>query len=75
LLEFPTGDGQDVEINDPRMTLTGQRGTLVTRNRIAWNDVADDWAVFTGTWKVIRGTGDYAARAQERSMRSALSCE
>jgi hypothetical protein len=53
-------DGQSVELNDPQMTLTGKRGTLVLRNRIQWVDLPDGWAVFTGTWTVIRGTGDYA---------------
>jgi hypothetical protein len=42
------------------MTLTGKRGTLVARNRIEWFDLPDGWAVSTGTWRVIRGTGDYA---------------
>ena len=45
------------------MTLTGKRGTLVVRNQIGWVDIPDGWAVFTGTWKVIRGTGDYAGLA------------
>jgi hypothetical protein len=53
-------DGQAVELNDPQMTLTGKRGTLVLRNRIQWVDIPDGWVVFTGTWTVIRGTGDYA---------------
>ena len=53
-------DGEAIEVNDPQMTLTGKRGTLVARNRIEWVDIPDGWAVFTGTWKVIRGTGDYA---------------
>ena len=53
-------DGQAIDINDPQMTLTGKRGTLVARNQIGWVDLPDGWAVFTGTWKVIRGTGDYA---------------
>jgi hypothetical protein len=53
-------DGQAIDINDPQMTLTGKRGTLVARNRIGWVDVPGGLAVFTGTWKVIRGTGDYA---------------
>lgn len=53
-------DGQAIEINDPQMTLTGKRGTLVARNRVEWVDVAAGWSVFTGTWKVIRATGDYA---------------
>ncbi len=54
-------DGQAIELNNPEMTLTGKQGTLVARNQIAWVDVRDGLAVFTGTWKVIRGTGVYAA--------------
>ena len=42
------------------MTLTGKRGTLVARNEIGFDDISDGWAVLTGTWKVIRGTGVYA---------------
>ena len=53
-------DGQSIDINDPLLTLTGKRGTLVARNRVEWIDVPDGYAVFTGTWKVVRGTGDYA---------------
>jgi hypothetical protein len=53
-------DGQVITINDPQMTLTGKRGTLVTRNRIDWVDVANGSSLFTGTWKVVRGTNDYA---------------
>lgn len=57
---FITRDGQKIEINDPQMTLTSKRGTLVARNVIDWVDIPDGWGVFTGTWKVLRGTGDYA---------------
>ena len=53
-------DGQEIEVNDPQMTLIGKRGTLVARNRIEWVDLPNGWAVMTGTWKVIRATGDYA---------------
>ena len=53
-------DGQAIDINDPQMTLTLKRGTLVVSNQIGWVDIPNGWAVFTGTWKVIRGTGDYA---------------
>ena len=53
-------DGQAVEINDPEMTLTLKRGTLVVSNQIGFVDIPDGWAVFTGTWKIIRGTGEYA---------------
>ena len=53
-------DGQAIDINNPQMTLTGKRGTLVARNQIGFVDLPDGWAVFTGTWKVISGTGVYA---------------
>jgi hypothetical protein len=53
-------DGQAIDINNPQMTLTGKHGTLVARNQIGFVDLPDGLAVFTGTWKVIRGTGDYA---------------
>ena len=56
-------DGQAVDLNNPQMTLTGKRGTLVARNEIGYVDLPDGWAVFTGTWKVISGTGDYAGLA------------
>ena len=53
-------DGQAIDINNPQMTLTSKRGTLVARNQIGFVDLPDGWAVFTGTWKVISGTGVYA---------------
>jgi hypothetical protein len=53
-------DGQAIDIENPQMTLTGKRGTLVVRNRIEWVDLPDGWAVMTGTWRVINGTGAYA---------------
>ena len=55
--------GEDITINNPQMTLTGKRGTLVARNRIEWADLPDGWDVFTGSWKVVSGTGDYAMLA------------
>jgi hypothetical protein len=56
-------NGEAIEIDDPRMTLTGKRGTLVARNRVGFVDIPDRWSVFTGTWKVISGTGQYAGLA------------
>ena len=53
-------DGQASEIDNPKVTLTLKRGTLVVRSRIEFVDIPGRWAVFTGTWKVIGGTGDYA---------------
>jgi hypothetical protein len=52
--------GESFEINNPRMTLTGKQGTLVTRNLIGWIDLPDGYSLFTGTWRVIHATGAYA---------------
>jgi hypothetical protein len=52
--------GLSLEVNDPRLTLTGKQGTLLLRNRIEWIDLPAGWAVFTGTWKIVSGTGAYA---------------
>ena len=60
---FSMRDGLKVETSDPELTLVGKRGTLVVRNRIEWLDVAGGYALFTGTWKVVSGTGDYAGLA------------
>jgi hypothetical protein len=53
-------DGQAIDINDPQWTLSGKLGTIEGRNLIGFVDLPDGWAVFTGTWKVTRGTGAYA---------------
>jgi hypothetical protein len=53
-------DGQSIDINDPVLTFTLTQGTLVTRNRIEWVDIGNGYAVGNHTWKVVRGTGDYA---------------
>jgi hypothetical protein len=55
-----TRDGQAIDIDDPQMTLTSTRGKLIVRNPIGFVDIPGGWAVFTGTWKIVRGTGDYA---------------
>ncbi len=56
-------DGQAIEVNDPEITLTFRRGTLVIRSTIGFIDLPNGWSVFTGTWRVTRGTGDYAGLA------------
>jgi hypothetical protein len=54
-------DGQEVTIYDGAVTtLTGKRGTLTIRDRNEWVDVGNDDSVGFGTWKVVRGTGQYA---------------
>jgi hypothetical protein len=56
-------DGQAIDINDPQVTLTLKRGTLVVRSTVGFIDIPGGWSVFTGTWQVTRGTGDYAGLA------------
>ena len=55
-------DGQKVTIYDGGVaTLTGKRGTLTIRDRNEWVAVeSGEDAVAFGTWKVVRGTGQYA---------------
>jgi hypothetical protein len=55
-------DGQAVTIFDGILwTLTGKRGTFTIRERNEWVDVGNDDGVAIGTWRVVRGTGQYAA--------------
>lgn len=55
-------DGQVVTIYDGAVTtLTGKRGTLTIRDRNEWVAVeSGEDAVAFSTWKVVRGTGQYA---------------
>jgi hypothetical protein len=41
-------------------TLTGKQGTLTIRERNEWVAVGNDDGIAVGTWKVVRGTGQYA---------------
>ena len=61
-------DGQKVTIFDGGVaTLTGKRGILTTRERTEWvhlerdgNGDGENDTIAIGTWKVVRGTGQYA---------------
>ena len=61
-------DGQKVTIFDGGVvTLTGRRGTLTIRDRNEWvhlerdgNGDGQNDAIAIGTWRVVRGTGQYA---------------
>ena len=57
---FVKRDGQSIEITNLTLAFTGKQGSLVTRNRIEWVDVGKGYSIGTHTWKVVRGTGDYA---------------
>jgi hypothetical protein len=60
-------DGQKVDIYTVVWTFRGTRGTLVFRARAEWVEVGQDLnhdgqpdGIATATWKVVRGTGQYA---------------
>jgi hypothetical protein len=57
-------EGQRVAIYDSVVeTLKGKRGTLVIRSRIEWVEAGSGYHIGTGTWKVMRGTGQYVRAA------------
>ena len=54
-------DGQEVFRWECRAwTFTGKRGTLVLRSQFTWIEAGGPYNIATGTWKVVRGTGQYA---------------
>jgi hypothetical protein len=60
-------NGLRVMITTNTWDLTGKRGTLRIREQVEWvnieadgNDDGSNDSVATGTWKVVRGTGEYA---------------
>jgi hypothetical protein len=52
--------GQRVTIYEVVATQKGKRGSLVIRYRTEYVDAGNGYHVGTGTWKVVRGTGQYA---------------
>ena len=53
-------NGQRIEIYVNVGTYKGKLGSLVTRHRTEYVDGGNGYHVGTGTWKVVRGTGQYA---------------
>jgi hypothetical protein len=53
-------DGQRIAIDQGVETFEGRRGTLRTRFRIEWVEAGNGYHVATSTWKLVRGTGQYA---------------
>lgn len=53
-------DGQQAFTHDcSAWTFSGKQGSLVIRNQFAWVAGPKPFSVATGTWKVVRGTGQY----------------
>ena len=73
-------DGQSRDAFTATWTFSGQKGTLVFRERNEWADIGADAngdgqsdGIGFGTWKVVRGTGQYAgAKGGGRSAHSGL---
>jgi hypothetical protein len=65
--------GQRLTLNNPLLTLSGKNGTLKLRNHIVWVDLPDGWSIFTGTWKVVGGTGAYAGVSGHGSVADAVA--
>ena len=53
-------NGQRFTIYEGDWVLKGRRGTLTIHERNEWVDVGNSDGVAIGTWKVVRGTGQYA---------------
>lgn len=60
-------NGQKISIFSGVYTLVGKRGSLTVRERTEWVDIGSDGngdgnvdGVAIGTWKVTRGSGEYA---------------
>jgi hypothetical protein len=55
--------GQSVSVYDGVSTFRGKRGSLVMRYHSEYVDAGNGYHVGTGTWKVVRGSGQYAGIA------------
>jgi hypothetical protein len=53
-------EGQRVSIYEGVGTYKGKLGSLVIRARSEWVDAGNGYHIATDTWKVVRGTGQYA---------------
>jgi hypothetical protein len=54
-------NGQTVGVTvGPKMTLETKQGTLVAMNRMEFRDVPGGVEIFSGTWKIVSGTGVYS---------------
>jgi hypothetical protein len=53
-------DGQKISIYEGSSTLRGKLGTLVIRYRDEYVEAGNGYHVGIGTWRVVRGTGQYA---------------
>ena len=57
---FVTREGQRIDILNWVTTSEGKRGSFVIRSRVEYVDAGNGYSVGLGTWKFVRGTGQYA---------------
>jgi len=57
--KFVMRDGQRVEIYGSVGTFKGKRGSIVIRFQQEYIEAGNGYHPATGTWRVVRGTGDY----------------
>jgi hypothetical protein len=57
-----TREGQEIEVLRAFFTFEGRRGTFTIRERTEWIDAGGP-SVAVGTWRIVRGTGQYAESA------------
>jgi hypothetical protein len=57
---FFTREGQHVEVEAGVTTYEGRRGTFEVRYRDELVDAGNGYGAITGTWRLVRGTGQYA---------------
>jgi hypothetical protein len=55
-----TRDGQSIDIDDPRVSFNGKRGTFTWDELITFVDINNNYTVSTATWTITGGTGAYA---------------
>jgi hypothetical protein len=55
-----TRAGTKLDVSNPQLTISGERGMLKIREQIVWVDLPDGWQVCTGTWKVVGGSRWYS---------------
>jgi hypothetical protein len=57
-----TRKGQEIEVLRAFFTFEGRRGTFTIRERTEWIDAGGP-SIAIGTWRIVRGTGQYAESA------------
>jgi hypothetical protein len=66
-------DGQSIDIGNPLLTFVGRHGLFAYRAVMEWVDAGNGWAVGTGSWKIVAGSGTGVYRHLEGTGRAAVT--